>query len=132
MKRIRFFMAFATLLAGVLVLTLTPATANAGTPKSVVCSTLDNGNTGCTGSTPNGVDLNTTLTAVINILSLVVGIIAVIMIIISGLKFITANGDAGNVKSARHALTYALVGVVVVALAQALVQFVFRRVVTNK
>jgi len=72
--------------------------------------------------------VNQTLTLVINIFSLVVGIVAVIMIIVGGLKYITSGGDAGNVTGAKNTIIYAIVGLVVVALAQFIVRFVLGRV----
>lgn len=72
--------------------------------------------------------VNTTLTLVINIFSLIVGIVAVIMIIVGGLKYITSGGDSGNVTGAKNTIIYAIVGLVVVALAQFIVKFVLARV----
>jgi hypothetical protein len=46
------------------------------------------------------------------------------MIILGGLKYITSGGDAQKVASAKSALIYAIVGLVIVALAQAIVRFV--------
>jgi hypothetical protein len=60
----------------------------------------------------------------VNILSLVVGIIAIIMIVISAFRFITSGGDSNRVSSARSTLIYALIGVAVAALAQLLIHFV--------
>jgi len=65
--------------------------------------------------------------AVINILSTVIGIAAVIMIIVAGFKYITSGGDAGNVSSAKNTLVYALVGIAVAVLAQFLVHFVINK-----
>src|SRR3712207_1294203 len=64
------------------------------------------------------------LRRIINIFSIIVGVIAVIMIIIGGLKYITSGGDSGNVSSAKNTIIYALVGLVIVALAQFIVRFV--------
>jgi hypothetical protein len=58
---------------------------------------------------------------------MVVGVIAVIMIIIGGLKYVTSGGDSSAVGSAKNTIIYALVGLVVVALAQALVKFVLAK-----
>lgn len=63
----------------------------------------------------------------INLFSVVVGIIAVVMIIVGGLKFMTSQGDASQANSARNTLIYASVGLVVVALAQLIVKFVLER-----
>ena len=64
----------------------------------------------------------------INLFSLVVGIVAVIMIIVGGLKYITSGGDSGNVTGAKNTILYAVIGLVVVALAQFIVKFVLGKV----
>ena len=63
---------------------------------------------------------------VITILSWVVGVIAVIMIVIGGLLFVTSAGEAEKAKKAKSTITYALIGIVVVALAQVMVRFVLK------
>lgn len=68
------------------------------------------------------------INAVLQIVSYVVGVAAVIMIVVSGIKFMTAGGDPGAVKSARSNLIYALVGLVVVVLAQAIIYFVINKI----
>ena len=68
------------------------------------------------------------LTTVINIFSLIVGVVSVIMIIIGGLKYITSGGDSGNVTGAKNTILYAIIGLVVVALAQIIVRFVLAKV----
>lgn len=68
------------------------------------------------------------LTLVINIFSLVVGVAAVIMIIIGGLRYIISGGDSGNVTSAKNTILYAIIGLVVVALAQFIVKYVLTKV----
>lgn len=64
------------------------------------------------------------LTTVINWISVIVGVIAVIMIIVGGLRYITSGGESGKVSSAKTTIIYALIGLVVVALAQLIVHFV--------
>ncbi len=64
---------------------------------------------------------------VINIITLIVGVVAVIMIIIGGLRYVTSNGDSGQVGNAKNTIMYAVIGLVVVALAQVLVRFVVGR-----
>ena len=80
----------------------------------------------------NESDPNQTLrkvaTTIVNILSVVVGIIAVIMIIVGGFKYITSGGDSGNVSGAKNTLIYAIVGLIIVALAQFIVHFVLDNV----
>lgn len=72
--------------------------------------------------------VNKIITTVINIFSLVVGVVSVIMIIIGGLKYITSGGDSNNVSGAKNTILYAIVGLVIVALAQIIVKFVLNRV----
>lgn len=72
--------------------------------------------------------VNEIIALVINIFSIVVGVIAVVMIIIGGLKYITSGGDSGNVSGAKNTILYAIIGLVVVALAQIIVRFVLQRV----
>lgn len=65
----------------------------------------------------------------INILSIVVGIVAVILIIFAGFRFITSSGDPSKVASAKNALVYALIGLAIVALAQFAVKFVLNQII---
>ena len=68
---------------------------------------------------PNGV-----LTKAIDILSLIVGVACVLVIIISGLRFIVSAGDSNAISSARHSLIYAVVGLLIVIAARILVLFI--------
>ena len=60
-------------------------------------------------------------------MSIIIGIAAVIMVIVGGLSLITANGDAQAIARARSSIIYALVGIVIAALAQILVAFVLNK-----
>lgn len=71
--------------------------------------------------------VNSTIKLIINVFSLVVGVISVIMIIIGGLKYITSGGDSGNITGAKNTILYAIIGLVVVALAQVVVKFVLQK-----
>lgn len=81
---------------------------------------LNPDNKGC-GAAQGGV--NTIIRVALNLLSFIAGVIAVIMIIVSGFKYVTAQGDANQISSAKNSLLYAIVGLVVVAFAQAIVKF---------
>ncbi len=72
-------------------------------------------------------NIQNVIKTVINIMSAIGGIIAVIMIIIGGFKFMTAAGDSTKAASARNTIIFALAGLVVVAFAQVIVQFVLQR-----
>ncbi|MGZ6004952.1 MAG: hypothetical protein ACXWLH_02260 [Candidatus Saccharimonadales bacterium] len=87
-----------------------------------------NGNAGC-GSADNSTNgVNSLITMIVNILSVIVGIVAVIMIIIGGFRFVTSGGDSNNTNSARNSIIYAIVGLVIVAVAQIVVKYVLNRV----
>ncbi len=65
---------------------------------------------------------------IINILSFIVGVAAVIMIIIGGFKYVTSNGDANSITGAKNTILYAIIGLVIVAMAQVIVQFVIGKI----
>src|SRR3989338_3637028 len=88
---------------------------------------LSDGNCEAAGDT--GVEkFNKVIRGVINTLSLIVGIVAVVMIIIGGLRYITSGGSDTSVTSAKNTILYAIIGLIIVALAQILVRFVLRQV----
>jgi hypothetical protein len=64
---------------------------------------------------------------IVNTMLFILGILAVIMIIVSGIKYVTSNGDASKIKSAKDTLTYSIVGLVVAILAYAIVNYVVTR-----
>jgi ABC-type Fe3+ transport system permease subunit len=61
---------------------------------------------------------------VVNILLFLVGSLAVIMLVIGGLRYVTSNGDQNAVTSAKNTILYAIIGIVVAFLAYAAVNFV--------
>jgi cytochrome bd-type quinol oxidase subunit 2 len=71
--------------------------------------------------------VNTTVKNALNLFSAVVGILSVVMIIIGGVKYITSGGESGKVTSAKDSILFAVVGLIVVALAQLIVRFVLQR-----
>lgn len=79
-------------------------------------------NTSSTDCTGTGV--SNTVAAVVNILSYVVGIISVIAIISGAFKYITSGGDSSKVGNARSTIMYAIVGIIIVVLAQLIVRVV--------
>jgi hypothetical protein len=68
--------------------------------------------------------VNTVIKNIVNIFTAIVGIVAVIMIIYGGFRYITSGGDSGNIQTAKSTVLYALVGLIIVALAQIIVRFV--------
>jgi hypothetical protein len=99
-----------------------------GSGGDIKCSTDDQGNPVQGGNVSS---LNNLVTTIINIFSLVVGILAVIMIIWGGFRFITSGGDSTKVTSARNTIIYAIIGLVIVALAQTIAKFVLEKTPTG-
>ncbi len=86
---------------------------------SKVCHT--DGSDPLTG--PNG-----TLTKVASALALVAGVVAVIFVIVGGIKYIFSGGDASAISSAKNTIIYALVGLVVAVLAREILTFVLGKI----
>jgi uncharacterized membrane protein YuzA (DUF378 family) len=82
------------------------------------------GEDNCDDNGQAATSVSSIIQTVINIISIIVGVAAVIMIIVGGLRYITSSGDSSSVSSAKNTILYAIVGLVVVALAQILVRFV--------
>lgn len=59
-----------------------------------------------------------------NIIAIIAGIIAIVIIMISGLKLITSAGDSQKLTESRNAIIYASAGLVVIALARLIVSFI--------
>jgi hypothetical protein len=74
------------------------------------------------------VSINSVIAAVVNVLSIVIGVVSVIMIMVGGFKYVTSNGDSNSVSSAKNTILYAIIGIVVAALAQVLVNFVLKKI----
>lgn len=93
------------------------------------------GNSAATGAAcaaPDGAADNLFVTGGIfqqisNTLIFLVGAIAVIMLIIGGLRYVTSNGEAASIKGAKDTITYAIIGIIVAMLSFALVSFVIGR-----
>ena len=94
---------------------------------SSVCNGAAINDTGqCSGPASQN-SLNNILKTVLNLLSFVVGFVAVLMIIISGFRIIVSGGDSNSFNSAKNGLLYAVVGIVIVAISQVIVQFVLTK-----
>ena len=59
-----------------------------------------------------------------NTILYIVGIIAVIMLIIGGIRYVISGGDAKKVTDAKNTVLYAIIGLVIAVFAYAIVNFV--------
>ncbi len=131
MKR-TLLLAITTTFTFMLLLAATPAYALIKDASNEACKglQLSQNDTATCDTTGSGSQASSLIRLAINVFSLVVGVIAVIMIIIGGVKYITSSGDSNNVNSAKNTILYALIGLVVVALAQVIVRFVIHKTAT--
>lgn len=97
--------------------------------QSQICAGIGATGGDCGDTSGSTKTVNGLITTIVNIFSVVVGIVAVIMIIVAGFRFITSAGDSNGVAAARNTLMYALIGLIVVVLAQVIVHFVLGKVV---
>ena len=123
---------FAALVAAVsiaLLPMLTPAAAHAVDINRFICLGVTLGDSDkCDEDDVNANDTVTDIAQdIIDVLSLIVGIVSVIMIIIGGLRYITSGGDSQNVTNAKNTILYAIVGLVIVLFAQTIVRIVVSR-----
>lgn len=68
------------------------------------------------------------LAGILNTVYLVAGMIAVLIIVIAGFFYITANGDSNQITKAKNTILYAVIGLVVVMFAFVITQFVISKV----
>lgn len=61
---------------------------------------------------------------VTSILIFIVGAIAVIMLIVGGIRYVLSQGDQGAVTAAKNTILYSIIGIVVAALAYGAVAFI--------
>jgi Type IV secretion system pilin len=84
-------------------------------------------NQNCASTGVDSTGIGHLASSIVNIFSIVVGAVAVIMIIYGGFRYITSGGDSNAVGGAKNTLIYAIIGLVIVALAQVIVHFVLNQ-----
>lgn len=74
----------------------------------------------------DGPSFEDSLGIIVNILLFLLGAIAVIMIVIGGIRYATSNGDQSAITSAKNTILYAVIGLIVAIMAYAIVNFVIQ------
>ncbi len=64
---------------------------------------------------------------ILNIVYFIAGTVAVIVIIVAGMLYVTSSGDSGRVSKAKNLLTYSIVGLVIIIAAFAITNFIIGR-----
>lgn len=68
-----------------------------------------------------------TLNTILSDVFILLGAIAVLMVVIAGLRYIFARGDAEKVKQAKNMIQYSVIGLIISALAYSIVNVVLQR-----
>ena len=69
-------------------------------------------------------DLVANIRTVTNTMLFAIGVVAVIMLIVGGFRYVFSAGNSTNVNAAKDTILYAVIGIVVALLAYAIVNFV--------
>lgn len=72
---------------------------------------------------PNGI-----VTTIVNLLSIIIGFAAIVVIIVAGIQYMLSTGDPSKVNNAKNAILYALVGLAVAVIARAVVVFIINKI----
>ncbi|USN96556.1 MAG: hypothetical protein H6797_05865 [Candidatus Nomurabacteria bacterium] len=70
----------------------------------------------------------TTVGNLLGVVYFIAGIVAVLAIIIGGVRYVGANGDSSQIQAAKNTITYAVVGLIVVIMAAGITQFILQQV----
>lgn len=126
-RKLLTFLISITLLSGFILPTLTYAVN--GASGSEVCQGVGEvSNQGsCDSLNASKSSLDGVLALVLNLLSAIVGLLAVIFIILSGMRYVTSAGNPEGTNNAKNTILYAVVGLIIVALAQIIVKFVMHK-----
>ncbi len=81
----------------------------------------------CAQGSASGTPLTDQIDNITNTLLLAIGVIAVIMIIIGGIRYALSGGDEKNTKAAKDTILYAVIGLVIALLSFAIANFVLGR-----
>jgi uncharacterized membrane protein len=94
---------------------------------TLVCNGLSQiSGTSC-DHTSSGSSIDKILTLVLNFISAIAGLIAVFAVILGGFRYITSNGNSEKTNQAKDTILYAVIGLVIVAIAQIIVKFVLNK-----
>lgn len=82
----------------------------------------------CVDSLPKGTANSANIQNMIQVVIVIMGAIALLVIVIAGLRYILSQGDPQKVAQAKNAIIYAVIGLIIVMFAQVIVAFVVNKV----
>lgn len=109
---------------GVVGMTTVPVSATNEYTKEACSSITDETQRAALGCDDGGQTAPKVATNIIRGIILVLGVVAVIVIVFAGQRYIVSQGDPGKITAARNMLIYAVIGLVVAMLAFAIVSFI--------
>ncbi|OYW42173.1 hypothetical protein B7Z28_01735 [Candidatus Saccharibacteria bacterium 32-45-3] len=83
-----------------------------------------NGNTCKAAGEPQKSDLVTKVKEIINLLLFIVAALAVVMIIVGGIRYVLSAGNQAAVTAAKSTIVYSVIGLIIAILAFAIVNFI--------
>lgn len=92
------------------------------------CATTGSDSTVCSATSDKLFGAGSFWNRILETFTFVIGSLAVLMIIVGGVRYTVSGGDEKNVKAAKNTIIYAVVGLVVAILAYAIVHFVITQV----
>ena len=95
--------------------------------KDSVCNGVGLGGNACSNPKNGQSGISKIISNVLDILSYIVGIASVFVLIISGIRMIVSGGDSNSFNSAKNGILYAVIGLVIVAVSQIIVQYVITK-----
>lgn len=79
---------------------------------------------GCSGTDQGSEeDFSKTIQGILNGIIASLGLVAVIVIVIGGVMYMTSNGDAGKLQKAKNTILYAVIGLIICVLSFAITNF---------
>jgi glucose uptake protein GlcU len=122
MKRLQRFMAIFALVAGVVSTAFLSVNVAAVEVFDECGANADAAVCAATGD-----DATDLIGTVIDTALFVLGMIAVLMIVIGGIRYTTSNGESSKIKEAKDTILYSVIGLIVAVLSYSIVNFVLGR-----
>jgi len=89
--------------------------------QSAVCTDKPKGSSDPVAG-PNGI-----LTKATNIIALVAGVGAIVVLLIGSLNYITSNGDSSKIQSGKNTVINALIGIAIIVVVRTIIVFVINK-----
>lgn len=102
-------------------------------PVAAQITKVDGGDCGalgisCTGSEDTD-SLNNTIVTIVNVLLGLIGLVAAGYLVLGGVRYIMSEGESDQTEKAKNTIIYAVIGIIVIGLSAAIVNFIISDVV---